>query len=117
MCAWDRSAVLHPRTRIFAVHGTQDTITRWNGDIQNVDGWGPYLGVDSVVAYWVNAMRLERRDRGQSAQSVSRDRWWTSRDRSEFVLTTRVGGGHDWPSHLGDARTGLADIMLDFLLG
>jgi len=118
MCDWDRAKMRFARTRVFAVHGTDDPTTRWNGDIPNADGWGPYLGVHSVVAAWVGALGLERRDPAipGGSPSVLRDRWWTRRDASQFVLTTRLGGGHDWPAHLGDPARPFHEEMLDFLL-
>jgi polyhydroxybutyrate depolymerase len=38
---------------IFEIHGTDDNITLWNGDMQNNDGWGSYLSTLAGIDYWV----------------------------------------------------------------
>ncbi|GIR57048.1 MAG: hypothetical protein CM15mP64_4600 [Candidatus Neomarinimicrobiota bacterium] len=32
-------------TPIFEIHGTNDNVTWWDGDPQDLGGWGPYVGI------------------------------------------------------------------------
>ncbi len=47
------------RVSILAVHGTADRVTKWAGDIDNRDGWGSYLSVESVLKLWTKGQNLK----------------------------------------------------------
>ena len=38
---------------IFEIHGSNDNVTLFEGD-PNDTFWGPYLGIDSIINYWVS---------------------------------------------------------------
>ena len=59
MSSWTN--ILAPQTRIsvLEVHGTQDKVTWWAGDPQDREGWGAYLGTESLMAFWVKGLALE----------------------------------------------------------
>lgn len=42
---------------IFEIHGLNDNVTLFEGD-ENDIFWGPYLGVDSIISFWVNESQL-----------------------------------------------------------
>ncbi len=42
---------------IFEIHGLNDNVTLFEGD-ENDMFWGPYLGVDSIISFWVNENQL-----------------------------------------------------------
>ena len=42
---------------IFEVHGLNDNVTLFEGD-ENDQFWGPYLGIDSIINFWVNENQL-----------------------------------------------------------
>ena len=48
---------------ILAISGTDDPVTAYLGDPDNVGGWGTYLGQDETIAYWVRQYGLDQRTR------------------------------------------------------
>ena len=36
---------------LLEIHGTNDNISWWDGDLEDEDGWGPYIGVDTAIQY------------------------------------------------------------------
>lgn len=113
MVCWDKTLTAKNRIPIFAVNGTADTTTLWDGDLANRDGWGAYFGTEVVAAYWVKALGLTERE-SQTQGKLTRTRWGAKRDKTEFVLYTRGGGGHDWPAHLDNPKRSLAEEILAF---
>jgi len=113
MVGWDKTLTAKNRIPILEVHGTKDNVTLWNGDLQNRDGWGPYYGTEAVVAHWVKSLSLTEREEKTSGK-LTRTRWGTKRDATEFVLYTIDGGGHDWPTHLDNPNRSLAEEILGF---
>ena len=59
---WTNSFALPARLSVMEVHGTSDGITHWNGDLQNHDGYGAYLGTEAVMNFWVRKLILEKSD-------------------------------------------------------
>ena len=37
---------------VFEIHGSNDEVTLWDGDMQNNDGWGAYLSIPDIIDYW-----------------------------------------------------------------
>ena len=113
MVGWDKTLTAKNRIPIMEVHGTKDNVTLWDGDLQNRDGWGPYYGTDAVVAHWVKSLSLTECE-AKTSGKLTRIRWWTKRDSTEFVLYTINSGGHDWPAHLEDPKRSLAEEIVLF---
>lgn len=44
---------------IMEVHGTEDRVSEWGGDLQNKGGWGKYMSTPQSVGYWVAKNRCE----------------------------------------------------------
>lgn len=42
---------------LMEIHGTEDVVSRWNGDPYNKDGWGAYLAVPVAVSNWASINR------------------------------------------------------------
>lgn len=38
---------------LFEIHGTEDRVSEWTGDLDNKGGWGAYMPVPIAVNYWV----------------------------------------------------------------
>ena len=52
--AWMPQQYKHTRSiPLFEIHGTQDRVSEWTGDMENKGGWGAYLPVPDAVQYWV----------------------------------------------------------------
>ena len=44
---------------VFQVHGTADNTTYYNGDEDNSDKWGAYMGVEKSIALWTKRNKCE----------------------------------------------------------
>ena len=53
--AWMPERFTNPnRIPLFEIHGTEDRVSEWTGDMDNKGGWGAYLPVPDAVQYWVH---------------------------------------------------------------
>jgi polyhydroxybutyrate depolymerase len=93
MASWSKDFVPRARTSVLAVHGTNDKVTLWSGDMQNRDGWGAYLGVEAVTDLWVRGLALEKSETAEmpdgqddEVTGVRLRRWSTDADATEFVI-------------------------------
>ncbi len=114
------SFVPKKRLSILAVHGTDDGITKWNGDMENNDGWGAYYGVKDVLDLWVQGFDLENKEvqnlegipAGQN--QIRLHRWDTAKDDTELLFFEIQQGKHIWPDHLGRSQVTLAEEIWGF---
>jgi polyhydroxybutyrate depolymerase len=89
---------------VFQVHGTADNTTYYDGDVDNRDKWGAYMGVESTIKFWV--------DRNQCAISSIDTLADIDKKDGSFIITEKhtnginnnevwfykvIDGGHDWP--------------------
>lgn len=42
---------------LMEIHGTEDSVSKWEGDPDNRDGWGEYIAVPRAVALWAAVNR------------------------------------------------------------
>lgn len=96
---------------VMEVHGTEDRVSEWTGDMTNAGGWGAYLPVPVAVGYWVarNRCTHEETERVESLQGaaghpVVKHRYTGSPTGCDVWLYEVVGGGHRW--HTDDIDTG-----------
>ena len=93
-----------PRS-VIAFNGVRDRITRTDGDMDDVDGWGAYRSTSEVIAFWTGLDDLpnhERRvlaapDGASDPGGIELDRYWSPRHRREVRSYLLMDGGHDWP--------------------
>ncbi len=120
---WTRRWQPSARLSLLEVHGTSDKLTWWDGDLENRDGYGAYLGTAAVMQFWVQRLKLERaetRDIGSATaheageSSVRQHAWSTAVDLAEVRLYEIEGGGHEWPVTLGSRDTSTAEVIWDF---
>ena len=94
---------------VFAIHGTDDNTTWWNGDIFNVDGWGAYLGVEDAIEFWClenqttkfESENLPDLDPNDGSIIISQ-KYTYGKNNHEVWLYKIEGGGHDWPGAWGN---------------
>jgi len=94
-------------TPILAISGTDDPVTLYEGDLDNVGGWGPYAGQRETIAFWVGRLGLQKvasRTLNNTHQplfypdSLITFEQYRSRVSDLELWFYRVdGGGHDWP--------------------
>lgn len=94
---------------IFEIHGTDDDVTYYEGDLENADGWGAFLDIPSVVAFWVELHGLTQNETTELPDLDASDGSQvtfirhSSPDRPEEVWLYRIeAGGHDWPGVWGN---------------
>ena len=83
---------------VLEIHGTNDNVTLWNGDMNNNDGWGSYLSTTDGIDYWVGANECMSSET-ILMNNVIHHRYFDCIDNVEVWLYEVVGGGHDWPHY------------------
>lgn len=89
---------------IFEVHGTNDEVSLFNGDMENSGGWGPYLDLPATIAFWVelNGLTLKQssnllNNAANDSSHIIFDRYWSETQDNEVWFYRVVDGGHHWP--------------------
>ncbi len=89
---------------IFEIHGTADDISFFEGDLNNISGWGAYYGLPETINFFVEKYQLDKKseqlilskDEG-AANDVFFERYWTEGVETEIWMYRIEGGGHIWP--------------------
>ena len=110
--AWMYQQLEAPRPiPLMEIHGTEDRVSEWTGDIDNQGGWGAYLPVPVAIGYWVakNRCTHETTERveslkGAEGHPVIKHRYTSPTTGCDVWLYEVVGGVHSW--HTADIDTG-----------
>ena len=96
---------------LMEIHGTEDRVSEWTGEMENQGGWGAYLPVPVAIGYWVakNRCTHEQVERVKSLQGdeghpVIKHRYTSPTTGCDVWLYEVVGGVHSW--HTADIDTG-----------
>jgi len=89
---------------VLHVHGTADNTTLWDGDVENKDEWGAYMGVETTIDLWVkrnNCIRsiidtLPDNDPNDGS-IIIREKHEGGTNNNEVWFYKIVNGGHEWP--------------------
>ena len=90
------------RIPIFEIHGTEDRVSEWTGDLENKGGWGAYISVPDAVQYWVRRngctreMVEELPIKGEKGHKVIAHRFVGKKNTPQVWLYEVVGGVHSW---------------------
>ena len=98
------------------VHGTEDKLSRWNGDPYNNDGWGADIAIPCAVGLWaaVNRCTHEQREVLPLIKNrVIAHRYVGGTDGNQVWLYEVVGGKHNWAS---DSMDTAAEVWKFFSL-
>lgn len=94
---------------ILEVHGTQDNVTYFDGDPNNIDGWGAYPSIPETMTFFNNLFGLQLVStenfpniNTNDGSTVSSEKYGSSNSCTEVWLYTVQGGGHDWPGAYGN---------------
>jgi len=94
---------------ILEIHGTQDNVTYWQGDPNNIDGWGAYPSIPNTIDFFTNMFGLTALSSAvfpdidpTDGSTVSSDKYTQLGSCTEVWLYTVNGGGHDWPGSDGN---------------
>lgn len=113
-----RYRTLKPKRAIplMEVHGTEDKLSRWNGDPYNNDGWGADIAIPCAVGLWaaVNRCTHEQREVLPLIKNkVIAHRYVGGTDGNQVWLYEVVGGKHNWAS---DSMDTAAEVWKFFSL-
>ena len=96
---------------LMEIHGTEDRVSEWTGDMENKGGWGAYLPVPLAIGYWVAKNRCTSEEterveslRGENGHPVIKHRYKSPTTHCDVWLYEVIGGVHSW--HTDDIDTG-----------
>ncbi|MDP4276525.1 MAG: PHB depolymerase family esterase [Bacteroidota bacterium] len=88
---------------LFEVHGTEDRVSEWMGDLDNKGGWGAYLPIPVAIGYWVAKNRCTQEvidtlpvKNTQNGHYVITHKYINGIDGHEVWLYQVVNGTHCW---------------------
>ena len=85
---------------VLEIHGTNDNVTWWEGDPNDLGGWGPYIGTEEGIDFWVDINACtSSEDIPLPNTNTINHRYFDCNDNTEVWLYEVVGGGHDWPGY------------------
>jgi len=94
---------------IFEIHGTNDQINRFNGDITGNDGWGAYPDIPFTINYWVrsNGCTSYQIDtlpniNTEDDSFVICEKYLNGINDNQVWFYKIINGGHDWPGSTGN---------------
>lgn len=95
----------YKRTRpipLFEIHGTEDRVSEWSGDLENKGGWGAYIAVPDAINYWVkrngcNKLKAEHLPlKTADSHKVISIKQTAPNGKNSVWLYEIVGGEHTW---------------------
>ena len=89
---------------VFQVHGTADKTTYYDGDVDNRDKWGVYMGVETTINFWVdrneckeiNIDTLPDIDRNDGSIVIT-EKYTGGMNNNEVWFYKVINGDHEWP--------------------
>jgi polyhydroxybutyrate depolymerase len=106
---------------VFMINSTKDPITWWDGDMNDKEGWGPYLPVLSTYEFFsrknncTSTISDTLPDINQKDSSYIVEFKSTGDTKHNQVwLYSVVNGGHDWPGGSGNMDISAAEEIWKF---
>ena len=106
---------------ILEIHGTNDDVSLWNGDLENVGGWGAYMAVDTTFQFWseinlCSNVITDTLDNSniQDGSYVITEKHTQGLNNQEVWLYKIVNGGHDWPGSWGNMDIDASEELWQF---
>lgn len=88
---------------LMEIHGTEDRVSEWTGDMEDKGGWGAYLPVPVAIGYWVAKNRCVREEilqveslKGNEGHPIIKHRYTSPSTDCDVWLYEVVGGVHSW---------------------
>lgn len=95
---------------LFEIHGTEDRVSEWTGDLENNGGWGAYIAVPDAIDKWIECNKCTKTEsvtlphKNTDSHTVIAHKYTAGRRGTEVWLYEIVGGGHSWATN--DIDTG-----------
>ena len=109
MMQWIYDACPENSVPVFEIHGDNDNITLWEGDLDNSDGYGAYLPVSDTFDFWVQQNACSTNSILELPNTVSSDnstvtsiKFKEGTNNNEVWLYRVNNGGHDWHGSSGN---------------
>jgi len=107
---------------VFEIHGTEDDVSFFDGDLGDSEGWGAYDSIPNTINYWVAHNDLNRSEESPLPDTNTSDdsqvvfeRYWSNASEAEVWLYRIEGGGHDWPGVWGNEDIAASEAVWQFL--
>ena len=99
--AWIYEQMEAPRPiPLMEIHGTEDRVSEWMGDMENKGGWGAYLPVPLAIGYWIAKNRCSNEQvenmQGHEGHLIIKHRYSSPTTGCDVWLYEVVGGVHSW---------------------
>ena len=99
--AWIYEQMEAPRPiPLMEIHGTEDRVSEWMGDMENKGGWGAYLPVPLAIGYWIAKNRCSHEQvenmQGNEGHLIIKHRYSSPTTGCDVWLYEVVGGVHSW---------------------
>ena len=106
---------------LLEIHGTQDNVTWWDGDLDNIGGWGPYLSTLQGIEFWSNINNCTESTseflpnlNPNDGSIVISHKFLECANNTEVWLYEVNGGGHDWPGSSGNMDINSSEEIWNF---
>ncbi len=106
---------------VFEIHGNNDNVTLWDGDMQNNDGWGAYYSIEDGIELWVETNNCQNNEEVflpntnlSDGSYIINHRYFDCTDNAEVWLYEVVNGGHDWPGSYGNMDINASEEIWNF---
>ena len=106
---------------VFEIHGDNDNVTLWEGDMQNNDGWGAYYSTMAGIDFWVEINECQNNEQTFMPDSDPNDgsrilnhRYFDCNDNTEVWLYQVIDGEHDWPGSFGNMDINTSEEIWSF---
>lgn len=85
---------------IMEIHGTEDRVSQWMGDMEDKGGWGAYLPVPLAIGYWIAKNRCSHEEvenlQVNEGHLIIKHRYSSPTTGCDVWLYEVVGGVHSW---------------------
>ena len=106
---------------LFEIHGTQDNVVWWDGDLDNIGGWGPYLSTLQGIEFWSEMNNCTESTseflpnlNPNDGSIVISHKHLECTNSTEVWLYEVNGGGHDWPGSSGNMDINSSEEIWEF---
>ena len=107
---------------ILEIHGTEDNVTYWEGDMNNIDGWGAYPSIPNMIDYFADLngstttiIDTLPNSNTTDGSNVIREKYsQIGSNCNQVWLYKIIGGGHDWPGASGNMDINPGVEMVQF---
>ena len=89
------------------LNGTLDTITYWSGDLENNQGYGPYIATQKMIDFRINQIQYDSiiKDTVKSKNLeektfVAVDKYINTKTKLQVLMYSYINGKHESPDYL-----------------